>query len=373
MRSSPAAAATEAVAAAHHQCNHNQSESRPSLEGDGSDQSNSRPPLEADRDDAYPPSSAAPGGAAEEGGARRQRGGPLELDVLRHQLRGVPRLRQLLAAASGPSCGYVHFGVRSRNLRLSERDFSEFSFIKLLIPPSGQKHRLRAIRRGLKPDQAAASPSSSTLTSASESDDCTTAAAAAAASKKIKASKAAASDPPKAEKAGEKVKGQKGHRHRSLTANGRPGAGRGGGAGEGGPAELSRHLSSSCLAAARLYYSSPYSRSTSSLRKAVSHGGGLNKSRSMNLLNHGFGGPAHAQQRPPFGGGRLRQWDMHFDDSTSNEEGEVDDEDEIRPREDESGDQDEDAAEAKGGRGDTAERAHQRSKVGKSGQSQVTC
>ena len=57
---------------------------------------------------------------------------------------------------------------------------------------------------------------------------------------------------------------------------------------------------------------------------------------------------------------------MHFDDSTSNEEGEVDDEDEMRPREDESGDQDEDAdVEAKG----TAERGHQRAKVGKSGQS----
>ena len=88
----------------------------------------------------------------------------------------------------------------------------------------------------------------------------------------------------------------------------------------------------------------------------------------MNLLNHGFGGPAHAlQQRPPFG--TVRQWDMHFDDSTSNEEGEVDDEDEIRPREDESGDQEEDAAEAKGDGEDAAERGHQRAKVGKSGQS----
>ena len=85
----------------------------------------------------------------------------------------------------------------------------------------------------------------------------------------------------------------------------------------------------------------------------------------MNLL-HGLG-PAHA--RPPCGGGRLRQWDMHFDDSTSNEEGEVDDEDEIRPREDESGDQEEDAAEAKGDGEDAAERGHQRAKVGKSGQS----
>ena len=95
----------------------------------------------------------------------------------------------------------------------------------------------------------------------------------------------------------------------------------------------------------------------------------------MNLLSHGlFGGPAaNAQQRPPNPWSTLRQWECmrHFDDSTSNEEGEVDDEDEMRPREDESGDQDEDAAvEAKGGAdGGAAERGHHRAKVGKSGQS----
>ena len=81
--------------------------------------------------------------------------------------------------------------------------------------------------------------------------------------------------------------------------------------------------------------------------------------RSMNLLNNGF-------QRQC---GRLRHWD--HDDSTSNEEGEVDDEDELRPREDESGDQDEDV-EAKGSDDGTAERGHQRAKVGKSGQSHFT-
>ena len=76
----------------------------------------------------------------------------------------------------------------------------------------------------------------------------------------------------------EKSKGQKGHRHRSLTANGRGELGGGGGGGGGCSLELSRHFSSSCLAAARLYYS--HSRSTSSLRKAVSHNA-LNKSREV--------------------------------------------------------------------------------------------
>ena len=143
---------------------------------------------------------------------------------------------------------------------------------------TGQKHRLRAIRRGLKPGQAAASPSSSTLTSASESDDCNHTNAkkigggrrnvsASEAAKAEKAAAAAVAEPSKVE---DKAKG---HRHRSLTATN----GRGG----GGGLELSRHFSSSCLAAARLYYSS-HSRSTSSLRKAVSHSA-LNKSRDVDL------------------------------------------------------------------------------------------
>ena len=144
---------------------------------------------------------------------------------------------------------------------------------------TGQKHRLRAIRRGLKPGQAAASPSSSTLTSASESDDCnhTNAKKIGGGRRNVSASEAAKAEIKAAVAEPSKVEDKaKGHRHRSLTAtNGR------GGCNGGGGLELSRHFSSSCLAAARLYYSS-HSRSTSSLRKAVSHSA-LNKSRDVDL------------------------------------------------------------------------------------------
>ena len=77
----------------------------------------------------------------------------------------------------------------------------------------------------------------------------------------------------------------------------------------------------------------------------------------MNLLNNGFQRQCH----------RLRHWDM--DDSTSNEEGEVDDEDEARREEeeeegeDDSGDLDDDAEDTQ--RCENGQR--QRAKVGKSG------
>ena len=93
-------------------------------------------------------------------------------------------------------------------------------------------------------------------------------------------------------------------------------------------------------------------------------------SRSMNLLNNGF----QRQCGGGLGGRGLRHWD--HDDSTSNEEGEVDDEDDVRGRnrsreeeEEEDLDDDDDGADS-GGRVAAAAAAtchHQRAKVGKSG------
>lgn len=86
---------------------------------------------------------------------------------------------------------------------------------------------------------------------------------------------------------------------------------------------MSRHFSSSCLAAARHYYN--HSRSTSSLRKAVSHNA-LNKSRSMNLLANGFLAAKNCD------------W-SDDDESSSNEEGEVEErEDDDDDHEDEDDD-----------------------------------
>ncbi len=150
-----------------------------------------------------------------------------------------------------------------------------------LFLATGQKHKVRAIRRGLKVDQAIISPSSSTLTSASESEnnfpqkfsslrrgsDFSASATGAIGAAPLLA--------PPVLKA----------RNRSFTLSG--------GGGGYGPAattsaaaaaaahHLSRHLSSSCLAANLAVLS----RSTSSLRKAISSTA-LNKSRSMNLLVH---------------------------------------------------------------------------------------
>lgn len=119
---------------------------------------------------------------------------------------------------------------------------------------TGQKHRVRAVRRGLKTSQAKASPSSSTLTSSGSE------------------SEAGGGYNPRTRRLSSDIHQMKpplGHstRHRSLTFGGvRSG--------------LSRHLSSSCLSNNR---NSHPSRPYFSLRKAFSQIT-LSKSRSLSLL-----------------------------------------------------------------------------------------
>ncbi|TRY72103.1 hypothetical protein TCAL_01109 [Tigriopus californicus] len=119
---------------------------------------------------------------------------------------------------------------------------------------TGQKHRVRAVRRGLKTSQAKASPSSSTLTSSGSESE--------AGGGYNHRTRRLSSDI-------HQMKAPSGHstRHRSLTFGGvRSG--------------LSRHLSSSCLSNTR---NSHPSRPYFSLRKAFSQIT-LSKSRSLSLL-----------------------------------------------------------------------------------------
>ena len=132
---------------------------------------------------------------------------------------------------------------------------------------TGQKHRVRAVRRGLKTDQANVSPSSSTLTSsASESEkgfptnsslNLVREGSSSSSARRSSAANLLASS------LGVAAGGST--RNRSLTFG-------------GVRSVLSRHLSSSCLTNKQMHY-----RSTSSLRKAISSTT-LSKSRSMNLL-----------------------------------------------------------------------------------------
>lgn len=128
---------------------------------------------------------------------------------------------------------------------------------------SGQKHRVRAIRRGLKTDQANVSPSSSTLTSsASESEK---GFPTNSSLNLVRESSSSARRSSAANLLASSLGVAGSTRNRSLTFG-------------GVRSVLSRHLSSSCLTNKQMHY-----RSTSSLRKAISSTT-LSKSRSMNLL-----------------------------------------------------------------------------------------
>ena len=137
-----------------------------------------------------------------------------------------------------------------------------------LVIISGQKHRVRAVRRGLKPNQSVVSPSSSTMTSASTSENSYPVLHLRRGSDVNLIRPAVQPQAPTGATTSST-------RHRSLTMCGSV---------MRGHTAMSRHLSSSCLAskAGKAKHSS-YSRSTSSLRKAVSYST-LSKSRSMNLL-----------------------------------------------------------------------------------------
>lgn len=136
--------------------------------------------------------------------------------------------------------------------------------MKKLLSISGHKHRIRAVRRGLKPDQALASPSSSTLTSASESDH------GVGNGGHQESLRRRSSEFNLLRTVGPAQNGTSGTRQRCYTASG----------GATAPSyNLSRHLSSGCLTS-----SAWFARSTTSLRKAISHTGLNKKSRSMNLL-----------------------------------------------------------------------------------------